>query len=676
MERYLVTLALFTAAMLAMLVHRIRRDTGPRADTRYLAAAAFAASARALLLAVGVLAGVEMSHPGLALASAATGLASVHFLVLFAYSFPLNREAPARLRWPLNAVTVAATVASQHRALAPVAGPFVLLLGLMPSYFVLALVFLHRNCRASIAPGERRPSAAVTLVQASLVAPWALSIAFFAAFRSVFPDRMPTWVFLAQSLGMALLVVGGTGVAVLRYHLFEIRVLMTEVVLAVAASGTLAAYVGLAAEPLHAWLSSRASPALAAVVVAGVPGVLMRALLGALDHMLQGVGSTVAGGVASRTVVEKTLAVTARLVDPDAVLAMAAAALCEATACEVRFLRAGALPPGERAEAPAELVALARQHPRAFYSPAHAPELPQGLLDAMCRLDAQLVVPVQRNEALYGFFAVSSAQRCSRAEALVCAAVADHLALKFENYALFAEAAQASREIAGLSRELEESRRLAALGAFAAAVAHDIRTPLTSIQMNVQILRSRAELPEGDREYLDITLTEIDRLERSVGEILEYARPVSLAVEPVDARELAADVVRALAPVYAERGVAVTLAPGEAAVAPMDERHVRKALVNLIDNAADASPRGAEVEVRAGAAGGGVFLAVRDRGRGIDPDQLERIFEPFFTTRPDGTGLGLAIARKIVRAHGGELRVESAPGEGSTFTAVLPGATS
>ncbi len=794
MERYLVTLAFFTVAMLAMLVHRIRRDTGGRVDTWYFHLAAYAAAARVLALALGVLAGLEISHPALAFASAATGLVSVHCLVLFAYSFPLNHPAPARLRWPLNLATASIIVASQHRSFVSAEGPFVLMLGLMPSYFLLALFFLHRNWRASIAPGERRPSTPVTLVQASLVAPWALSIALFIAFHSFFKGASPTWVFLAQAVGMALVVVGGAGVAVLRYHLFEIRVLMTEVVVALCAVGVLAGYVGLGALPLHRWLDARGGPSLAAAVVAGLPLLLIDVIRAGVDGILQRVGSAVTTEAPARTIVEKTLAVTARMVDPDAVLAMATAALTEATGCEVRFLRAGALPPGVRAEAPEEFVALARQHPRTFYSPEHAPELPQGIVAEMDRLGAQLVIPVQRNEALYGFFVVSTTQRCARAETLVCAAVADHLALKFENYALYAEAAQASRDLADtrafledlveslpvgvavvdaelrvkawnrclaaqsgipreaalgaryfddlypdlrdgdgaavmeelhrnpdqvvsrpasrfdtaegeryrdlsvapfknrlgqprgvvvitgdatervrLSRELEESRRLAALGSFAAAVAHDIRTPLTSIQMNVQILRSRAEISESDREYLDITLTEIDRLNRSVSEILEFARPVSLATEPVDVRELAADVVRTLQPVCSERGVSVSLSTGgDGETAPMDERLVRKVLVNLIDNAVDASPRGAVVELSAGVSGGHATFAVRDRGRGIDASQVERIFEPFFTTRPDGTGLGLAIAQKIARAHGGEVRVESAPGEGSTFSLLLP----
>jgi signal transduction histidine kinase len=104
-----------------------------------------------------------------------------------------------------------------------------------------------------------------------------------------------------------------------------------------------------------------------------------------------------------------------------------------------------------------------------------------------------------------------------------------------------------------------------------------------------------------------------------------------------------------------------------------DAHRLRQVFLNLLDNAAKASTPGSEVTLRgARAAGGLVSLEVADRGKGIERADLERIFEPFYTTRPDGTGLGLAIVRKLVRAHRGEVQVRSAPGQGATFTVLLP----
>jgi signal transduction histidine kinase len=233
--------------------------------------------------------------------------------------------------------------------------------------------------------------------------------------------------------------------------------------------------------------------------------------------------------------------------------------------------------------------------------------------------------------------------------------------------------------------ELHDARRLAALGQFAAAIAHDIRTPLTSISMNVQILRRKLQLSDDDREHLDIALEELARLDRSVAEILDFAKPVRLTSEPIDVAELFETTKKNLTPVLFERGVAVrveeTGAAGAAGAAGGrdaltihgDPQRLRQVLTNLVDNAANASRPGTEVTLRATAtADRHVAIEVEDHGRGIGADDLPRIFEPFFTTRPDGTGLGLAIVHKVIRAHGGDIKVRSTVGGGATFTITLP----
>ena len=223
--------------------------------------------------------------------------------------------------------------------------------------------------------------------------------------------------------------------------------------------------------------------------------------------------------------------------------------------------------------------------------------------------------------------------------------------------------------------ELEEARRLAALGQFAAAIAHDIRTPLTSISLNVQILRRKLQLSDDDREHLDIALEELARLDRSVAEILDFAKPVRLTSEAIDVGELIETAARGLSPVLSERGVALKTEPGALFTVQGDPQRLRQVLVNLVGNAADASKPGAHVTLRASATDDRqVAIEVQDHGRGIGADDLPRIFDPFFTTRPDGTGLGLAICHKVIRAHGGDIRVRSTVGEGSTFTVLLPAA--
>jgi signal transduction histidine kinase len=224
---------------------------------------------------------------------------------------------------------------------------------------------------------------------------------------------------------------------------------------------------------------------------------------------------------------------------------------------------------------------------------------------------------------------------------------------------------------------LDDARRLAALGQFAAAIAHDIRTPLTSISLNVQILRRKLDVSDDDREHLDIALEELGRLDRSVAEILDFAKPVRLASESIDVGELLETAAKGLSPVLSEKGVALRCEPASRPVLTIhgDPQRLRQVLANLVGNAADASKPGAHVTLRALAAPDrSIEIEVEDHGRGIGAADLPRIFEPFFTTRPDGTGLGLAICHKVVRAHGGDIKVRSTVGEGSTFTVVLPAA--
>ncbi|MCX5742721.1 MAG: ATP-binding protein [Proteobacteria bacterium] len=191
--------------------------------------------------------------------------------------------------------------------------------------------------------------------------------------------------------------------------------------------------------------------------------------------------------------------------------------------------------------------------------------------------------------------------------------------------------------------------------------------------MNVQILRRKLQLGPDDVEHLDIALEELARLDRSVAEILEFAKPVKLVAESIDVGELLETTTRQLGPVMSEKRVSLRCEPGAApATIRGDRQRLRQVLVNLVDNAAAASAPGAEVTVRAVAREAAVAIEIEDHGSGIPDLDLARIFEPFFTTRPDGTGLGLSIVHKVVRAHGGDLEVKSRVGLGSTFTVVLP----
>jgi PAS domain S-box-containing protein len=226
-----------------------------------------------------------------------------------------------------------------------------------------------------------------------------------------------------------------------------------------------------------------------------------------------------------------------------------------------------------------------------------------------------------------------------------------------------------------LERNAEEAQRLAELGQLAAGIVHELGNPLTAVTMYSEALHAKlARQPAPDAADLD-KLRAIrdagDRLLKFSRELMAYAKPPPERLEEVDVGEVAAHALRVCEPVLGRARVARRLeaAPRVEAV----KGQLLQLFVNLLTNAAQAlPPDGGEVALEVRAAPCGVEVKVRDGGAGMPPEVRRRIFEPFFTTKGDGTGLGLCIVQRIVARHGGELRVESAPGAGTTFTIALP----
>ena len=231
-----------------------------------------------------------------------------------------------------------------------------------------------------------------------------------------------------------------------------------------------------------------------------------------------------------------------------------------------------------------------------------------------------------------------------------------------------------SEAIAATRARLVQSEKLAALGQLAAAVAHEVRSPLAVIRSAAQGLAE--SMPKGDAEteraYGFIT-AEIDRLGNVVSSLLAFARPLQIRAAPIAVHDL---FDRALGLAESELATkALRVRRDDAAALPAvraDADLICQVLLGLLANAAEATPRGGEVALAAAAADGVVELAVADSGPGVPPDLRARIFEPFFTTRPRGTGLGLAVARHIVEAHGGRIDVGERAAGGARFTVRLP----
>lgn len=228
----------------------------------------------------------------------------------------------------------------------------------------------------------------------------------------------------------------------------------------------------------------------------------------------------------------------------------------------------------------------------------------------------------------------------------------------------------ASREATErLGLELAQRERLAALGRVAAGVAHEVRNPLASIKLRLD-LTAAGELPDGARKAVAAASAEIARLDRLVSDLLLVAGNKLGPRRAVDLGDLARARVEALRPWAALRGVQLR-ADGGGDV-DVDGESVARALDNLLRNAVEAAPAGSAVDVRVvGTANGPTVVDVEDRGTGVEPARAAELFEPFFTTKAEGTGLGLAISRAIARAHGGDVTYVRA-GAVTRFSLSLP----
>jgi signal transduction histidine kinase len=226
-----------------------------------------------------------------------------------------------------------------------------------------------------------------------------------------------------------------------------------------------------------------------------------------------------------------------------------------------------------------------------------------------------------------------------------------------------------------LSDAEAQLRRLQSVGA---KVAHELKNPLASIKGLCQLV---ARSPESERtqERLAVVASEISRMETILHEYLSFSRPLEdLRPEAIDVAAIARDVLDVLAGRADQAAVTMTL-DGAATSVHGDARRLKEALLNLVANAIEATPSGGTVALRlrnsitAGALRGqAVVLEIRDTGRGIAPEDLERIGTPFFTTRSKGTGLGVVLAQGVITQHGGTLNYTSTLGSGTIATVTLP----
>lgn len=220
------------------------------------------------------------------------------------------------------------------------------------------------------------------------------------------------------------------------------------------------------------------------------------------------------------------------------------------------------------------------------------------------------------------------------------------------------------------------NERLAAIGKMAAHVTHEIRNPLSSIGLNIELLEenlAQAGIGGESKSLLGAITREVQRLEHLSEEYLRVARLPEPRMESEDVASKVREIVAFAKPEIDRAGLELVLTVGdEIPPALFDEGQLRQAILNVLRNAREAMGDGGAIDVYVRADGMSVVVGVDDRGSGIPDDVRSRIFDPFFSTKGEGTGLGLAITRQIVEAHGGSIMVEPREGGGTSFRILLP----
>jgi two-component system, NtrC family, sensor histidine kinase HydH len=218
--------------------------------------------------------------------------------------------------------------------------------------------------------------------------------------------------------------------------------------------------------------------------------------------------------------------------------------------------------------------------------------------------------------------------------------------------------------------------QLSQLGELAGGLAHELKNPLSTVKLNLQLLQEDlAHLPgaESSRSRTATLRKEVDRLSQTLDDFLRFAGRLEIRAQPVELNGLVRDLIDFFHPQAAAAGVRLhaSLSPADP-ICILDANLFKQALLNLMLNGVQAMPKGGELIVRTHVDQGRAFVDVSDTGIGIAPEAMPRIFEAYFTTKKGGTGLGLATTRRIIEEHRGHIWVTSEPGKGTNFRMELP----
>jgi signal transduction histidine kinase len=293
-------------------------------------------------------------------------------------------------------------------------------------------------------------------------------------------------------------------------------------------------------------------------------------------------------------------------------------------------------------------------------------------------LKSVIIVPLLARNRLEGilFAARQKPSTWATEQVDLAGTLAEYAALAIENARLYREAQEALMRTQQAQVKMMQAERLATVGTLASSLAHEVRNPLNSINLQLTLLSRRvakaeAPLREGLADLVDTARREITRLDDLVNEFLTLSRIDRLSLEEADLVEVAADVSGLMGPLAQDQGLSVVeKLPASMPRMLLDREKLKQVLINLVRNAIEAMPKEGTVTIEGAVEEGAQVLRVIDTGPGIEPG-LD-VFSFFTTTKQGGTGLGLPLARGIVEAHGGTLTYDSGPDRGTTFIISLP----
>ncbi|MBN3032576.1 MAG: hypothetical protein JW873_00580 [Candidatus Saganbacteria bacterium] len=282
-------------------------------------------------------------------------------------------------------------------------------------------------------------------------------------------------------------------------------------------------------------------------------------------------------------------------------------------------------------------------------------------------LKAALVIPCLLEDRLIAFFALGlklAETAYTEEDRRLLKVLANQVAITLDHSRSYGKI---KADLEAAERQLERSQRLASLGTLTAGVTHEIRNPLTVIRAETERLGKQPRDAEYLKRYSELMLKHVDRIAGIVQRMLGLAKEKKRREADVDLNE----VIRASLGCFFVSNVKVSADLGRIPALKGDPDELQEVFVNLIQNAFDSMPGGGELKLRSYQDDGHIMIEVSDTGKGVAEENREKIFDPFYSTRHEGVGLGLSIAYRIVREHGGDIKVESAVGHGATFKLIF-----